>query len=165
MWAGAGRAGEDQHLTIALLDHLRDDRPEEVIRRFDATDQGGPQVVDPGAQEPADDDAAGERGRSVDATEPVQRSSHQPLRRLGLREVTHALDSLDGGTQSGELLGQAGGGIADDQVVPPIGEHAAQLRPDVAGAIADQGHPAGPFGHGPTLSIDMIHVNSLPSAR
>ena len=42
------------------------------------------QVVDRRAQEPADDDAAGERDGRVDPAEAVERGLHQPLGRLGV---------------------------------------------------------------------------------
>ena len=144
-WASARGAREHEHLSGALLDHHGYDGAKEVVRRLDAADEGGAQVVDGGAQEAPDDDAAGERSGRVDPPEAGERGLHQPLRRLRLRQVATPFDHLDRGAEPAKLVDEPVGGIPDDEVVTPLRQQPAELWPDVAGGVAhDRDAPAHP---------------------
>src|SRR5918998_5759412 len=80
---GTRRAGDDQDLALAPLDHRRHRRLEEVVWRLEATADHLLQVVERRVREATGDDPPGGGDRRVDPSEAVESGGEQSGRRLG----------------------------------------------------------------------------------
>ena len=68
------------------------------------------------------------RGR-IDTPEAVDGRAHEPLGCFGLREVAGSRDRLNCRPAGLEVLDQAGRRIADDEIVPSVGQQRLRLGP------------------------------------
>ena len=148
--SGPGGAGDDQHLAVALLDHHRHDRPEEVVRRLEAAPHHLGQVVGRRLQEPAGDDPAGEGGgaRRCDRSGPGRR-------RPGARRRLRVGQVADAGRRprpprrarrARRPVRPAGSPITRSW--PRSASRRAIGGPDVERRVGDQCDPSAAVGHG-----------------
>ena len=74
--------------------------------------------------------------------EALQPGGDQAVGGVGLAQVPGPLDHLDLCPTGGQFLDQFGLGVAEHQVVAPLGHEPGQRRADVEAGIRDQGDAA-----------------------
>ena len=145
---GAGRAGDDEHLAVALLDHGREHRLQEVERRLEAAAHHRLQVFGGGAGEGTGDHPSREPDGRVETAEACEPGFDEPGGRGGIGQILHTGHDLDGRSGGLELLDETGLGIADHEVVAPLGHEPGERWTDVEVGVGHEGHPSGACRHG-----------------